>query len=232
MPETNGNAACAKVPLSERTSNDSMYTNTRITRTAGTASGRAPAESGKVNPSRNTVKSTKNHPPGKKERKLPVRSKTKKPSGTHNPRCLPEAIRILEAEGYRVFRNHDPGFPFNLDAWNHQDSLLVRVVLPRDPVRNAANVAELYEQEIRQMESHWKSHTDNLQFWIFSREKGLLRYRVYDWGIGNVETMQKIMKTDAIPALVPRTVTPACPVQQSRSAPCPFSPPRPVPAPV
>jgi len=163
-----------------------------------------------------TKKASRNNP-GRKARAA-------RSSGGHIPSGIFEAARMLRAEGYRVSRVLEPGFPFQLLAWNRSGTLLVRVVRPREPVANAAGVLEAYATLIRQMALVWQSPEDNLQFWIFSRTNGLLRYRVYDWGIGNVGTMEKIMKTGAEPAPVTGTAAPACPVQPVRNAPCTVSP--------
>jgi hypothetical protein len=169
----------------------------------------------------------------KASRKKPgCKARTARSSGGHIPSGIFEAARMLRAEGYRVSRVLEPGFPFQLLAWNRNGTLLVRVVRPREPVANAAGARDAYDTLIRQMALVWQSPEDNLQFWIFSRENGLLRYRVYDWGIGNVGTMDKIMKTGAKSAPVTGTAAPACPVQPVRSAPCTISPSGPEAAPV
>ena len=91
-------------------------------------------------------------------------------------------------------------------------------------VANARNVREQYEAVVREMEPYYRSEADNIQFMVISREHGLLRYRVYDWGIGNVETMQKIMK---IPRELPsdkQIATPGQANRRARNSPCPDEP--------
>ena len=56
---------------------------------------------------------------------------------------------------------------------------------------NARDVKELYAGTILRIEPFWNSGDDNLQFWIFSHEVGLIRYQVFRGGIWNVSTMQK-----------------------------------------
>ena len=144
-----------------------------------------------------------------------------KQSGQHVPRGTSEAAEILSQEGYTVGKVLDPESPFDLMGWNHGGSILVRVARPKEPVANARDVGERYETDIRAMEPYYRSEADNIQFMIFSRESGLLRYRVYDWGIGNVRTMQKIMKSPrAFPSDTPITgQEPAN--RRARNSPCP-----------
>jgi hypothetical protein len=132
-----------------------------------------------------------------------------------------EASRILANEGYRVFRNHDPEFPFHLDAWKNGENIFIRVGRPNDPVFSAALAAKQYICDICRMMAWRISPSDLFQFWIFSRKKGLLRYQVYDWGIGNVVTMQKLAGKAKSPAPVSKTAAAGCPLKQSRSALCP-----------
>ena len=41
------------------------------------------------------------------------------------------------------------------------------------------------------MQPFWNSDGENLQFWVFSRVAGLLRYRVYRGGIWNEATRSR-----------------------------------------
>jgi len=168
----------------------------RATETDGTpagtgCAGRTGPEPGtgqeKTDPHRRRQKKKKT---GTGTRKKPVSGK----HGEHVPTCMFEAMRILRKEGYIPGKVQDQESVFDIVALSHRGSLLLRVVRPKEPVANARDVRELYEDEIRRLEPYYRSDGDDIQFWVFSRKKKLIRYRVYDWGIGNVETMQKIMK--------------------------------------
>jgi len=125
---------------------------------------------------------------------LPVKRATGKRAGKHTNRGVYEAAAILNAEGYMVGRVMDHGSLFDLMARKGSATMLLRVVRPKEPVNGARQVTEQYENSVRWMQKYYRSEEDNLQFWVFSREKGLLRYRVYDWGIGNEQTMKKLRK--------------------------------------
>ena len=147
-----------------------------------------------------------------------------KRNGHHVPRGSCEITGLLEQEGYIVGVIPDPGSPFDLIGWSNAGSILVRVSRPKELVANARNVREQYEAVVRVMEPYYRSEADNIQFMVLSREHGLLRYRVYDWGIGNVKTMQKIMK---IPREFPSDQQTDIPVkvnQRARNSPCPVGP--------
>lgn len=142
-----------------------------------------------------TVRNRKNH-----KRKYPSNNRCGKTaatraSGYNIPAALPEAAGILKSEGFDTWTKHGHTPVFHLLGLRGQEILRVRVISPNRPVRNARDVRELYEPVIREMETFWHSDADNLQLWVFSREKGLIRYRIFNWGIWNVETMQKFMKT-------------------------------------
>lgn len=147
-----------------------------------------------------------------------------KRNGQHVPRGSCEIAGMLEEEGYIVGVIPDPTSPFDLIGWSNAGSILVRVTRPIELVANARNVREQYEDVIREMEPYYRKEADNIQFMVLSREHGLLRYRVYDWGIGNVKTMQKILK---IPREFPsdkQTDTPLPANQRARNSPCPVGP--------
>jgi hypothetical protein len=141
----------------------------------------------KTSPHRRQQKKKKT---GTGTRKNPARKK----HGKHVPKCMYEAMTILLKEGYIPGKVQDQESVFDIVALGRRGSLLLRVVRPKEPVANARDVRELYEDEIRRLEPYYRSDGDDIQFWVFSRKNKLIRYRVYDWGIGNVETMQKIMK--------------------------------------
>lgn len=149
--------------------------------------------------------------------------KTKrKPAGRNIPGGVSEAARILKEWGYIVGRVTDPDRPFDLIAQRGRENLSVRVVRPREPVRNASDVRYYYSREVLEMQPYWESDTDNIQFWLFSRVAGLLRYRVFRGGIWNVETMQEGWqekqkeKADCISGVT------GLAVQKSRTAPLPI----------
>ncbi|MDO9323331.1 MAG: hypothetical protein Q7T80_00055 [Methanoregula sp.] len=147
-----------------------------------------------------------------------------KRNGHHVPRGSCEIAGLLEEEGYIVGIVPDPDSPFDLIGWSNTGSILVRVARPKELVANARNVREQYEEVVRVMEPYYRSETDNIQFMVLSREHGLLRYRVYDWGIGNEKTMQKIMK---IPREFPSEQQTGITVpanQRARTSPCPVAP--------
>ena len=147
-----------------------------------------------------------------------------KRNGQHVPRGSCEIAGLLEEEGYIVGVIPDPKSPFDLIGWSNTGSILVRVTRPIELVANARNVREQYEEVVRLMEPYYRTEADNIQFMVLSREHGLLRYRVFDWGIGNVKTMQKIMK---IPREFPSDQQTGITVkanQRARNSPCPVGP--------
>jgi hypothetical protein len=66
---------------------------------------------------------------------------------------------------------------------------------------NAKEAAKAYWKEIKRMQPFWNSDGDNLQFWVFSRLAGVLRYQVYRGGIWNEATRSRPVLPE--PALVP-----------------------------
>jgi len=144
-----------------------------------------------TNERRSTVKAKKSRggtrPCGKRSRE----PKTGKKPGRNVTRCLTEAIQILRSEGYTAGKVDDPDCPFDLLAYNGRDAIRIAVIRPRELVMNAADVRQYYSRKVLELQPYWNSDADNIQFWLFSRVAGLLRYRVFRCGIWNVETMQK-----------------------------------------
>ncbi|PKL69958.1 MAG: hypothetical protein CVV30_00870 [Methanomicrobiales archaeon HGW-Methanomicrobiales-1] len=184
-----------------------------------------PGETGpKESPRRSSVK-------GKKRRKGQwhkknaggVAAKGKK-NGQHVPRGSCEIAALLEEEGYIVGVIPDPKSPFDLIGWSNAGSILIRVTRPIELVANARNVREQYEEIVREMEPYYRTEADNIQFMVISRAHGLLRYRVWDWGIGNVVTMQKIMKTPHASPSDQQITTSGPANRRARNSPCPVEP--------
>jgi len=141
--------------------------------------------------------------------------------GQHVPRGSCEAGEILKNEGWTVGKVLDPTCPFDLIGWSHTGSILVRIARPKGFASNAHSIRNEYEAVIREMEIYYRSESDNLQFWVISREYGLLRYRVCDWGIGNVGTMQKITRTPRELPSDNQTAGPEPANRRVRNSPCP-----------
>jgi len=187
---------------------------------AGTArTGRAPR--GKTQERRSTVKTKKSRAGTRKTRKRTGRKNTAKPSGTNVPGGVAEAARILHDWGYIVGRVIDPACPISLIAHKGREMLSVTVVRPREPVKNASDVRYWYSREVLELQPYWNSDTDNIQFWLFSRVAGLLRYRVFRGGIWNVETMQNGWQEKRAAAAVQESEDEEAAVQKSRTAPFP-----------
>lgn len=111
------------------------------------------------------------------------------------PKGTFEAAKILAAEGYIIGKTTGPAPVFDLVGKSPEQGILVKIVRPREPVRGAARVAVLYLPEILLLRSYYRSPADSIELWIFSREIGLARYRVFDWGLANVTTVAKLFKT-------------------------------------
>lgn len=150
-------------------------------------------------------------------------ARTRKPKipGVHPPRGVFEAAEILAHEGYFVGLMHGRGAAFDLVGHSPEGTILVRIVRPKSPVANAREVRELYEKDIRAIQPFCRTPSDNVQFWVFSRETGLARYRVFDWGIGNVTTMQKIFKKKNDSASDAKSATTGKAIRRARNSPCP-----------
>ncbi|MHB8164006.1 MAG: hypothetical protein ACYDDV_06605 [Methanoregula sp.] len=187
--------------------------------------GTEPGETGpKESPRRSSVKGKKRRK-GQRHKKNAggVAAKGKK-NGQHVPRGSCEIAGLLEEEGYIVGVIPDPKSPFDLIGWSNAGSILVRVARPKELVANARNVREQYEEVVRVMEPYYRTEADNIQFMVISRAHGLLRYRVWDWGIGNVVTMQKIIKIPRASASDTQIATAGPANRRARNSPCPVGP--------
>jgi hypothetical protein len=153
--------------------------------------------------------------------KRPKKTKVRKPPGRNVNSGVTEATRILKEMGYIVGRVDDPDIPFDLIAHRGGDNLSVTVVRPREPVMNASDVRYYYSKEVLRLQPYWNSDADNIQFWLFSRVAGLLRYRVFRGGIWNVETMQKDWEEKRAEKADQESAKGAMAVQKSRTAPYP-----------
>jgi len=156
-----------------------------------------------------------------KRRGKGARNRKPKLPGVHPPRGTFEAADILAREGYFVGLMRGRGTAFDLVGHSPEGTILVRIVRPKTPVANAREIRELYEKDIRAIQPFCRTSSDNIQFWVFSRENGLLRYRVFDWGIGNVTTMQKILKKKNDTASDTKSATTGQAIQRARNSPCP-----------
>lgn len=146
----------------------------------------------------------------------------KKPAGRNISGGVSEASRILKGWGYIVGKVDDPDRPFDLIAQRGRENLSIRIVRPREPVRNASDVRYYYSREVLEMQPYWESDADNIQFWLFSRVTGLLRYRVFRGGIWNVETMQEGWQEKRKEKADCTTGVAGLVVQKSRTAPLPI----------
>lgn len=112
--------------------------------------------------------------------------------GQHVRPIILEAMQILKSEGWVIGRILDQDIPFDLMGIMGKTSIFVKAVRAvKFPVRNAKEAAKTYYKEIRKIQPFWHSDGENLQFWVFSRVAGLLRYRVYRGGIWNQATKSK-----------------------------------------
>jgi len=145
-------------------------------------------------------------------------------AGQHIRPGIVEAAEILIAEHYLVGKIIDPNSPFDLIGYKEDDIIRLRVVRPKQNVTNATEVKELYEKDIREIQPYWKSDADNIQFWVFSRENGLFHYKVFNGGIWNVDTMQKMKQKKQAVQSVQETAEDAEEIRRMRDAPCPVMP--------
>jgi len=145
-------------------------------------------------------------------------------AGQHIRPGIVEAAEILIAEQYLVGKIIDPDSPFDLIGYRKEDIIRLRVVRPKQNVANATEARELYEKDIREIQPYWTSDADNIQFWVFSRENGLLRYKVFNGGIWNVETMQKTTQKKQETKPVSETAEINDEIRRMRDAPCPATP--------
>ena len=111
--------------------------------------------------------------------------------GQHVRPIVLEAMEILKGEGWVIGRIFDPAIPFDLIGILGKASIFVKAVKAKSPIRNAKETADAYRTLIKKMQPFWHSDGENLQFWVFSRVAGLLRYRVYRGGIWNQATKSK-----------------------------------------
>jgi hypothetical protein len=167
------------------------------------------------------VKAKKNKGGMQSGRKLSRRAKKGKPPGRNVPNGVTEAKQVLKNEGYIVGKVDDPDIPFDLIAHRGRENLSLRVVRSREPVVNAADVKDYFSREVIEMQPYWNSDADNIQFWLFSRVAGLLRYRVFRGGIWNVETMQKGWQEKRAGKADQETAKEGSAIQKSRTAPFP-----------
>jgi hypothetical protein len=171
-------------------------------------------------PRRRTVKGRK-----RRRAKNPCGKTTSgKNAGQHIRPGIVEAAEILIAELYLVGKIIDPHSPFDLIGYRNGDIIRLRVVRPKQNVANATQAKALYEKEIREIQPYWKSDADNIQFWIFSRENGLLRYQIIRSVIWNVETMPKTLQKKQETKPVSETAEINDEIRRMRNAPCPATP--------
>ena len=173
------------------------------------------------NERRHTVKGKKSRGGTRKSAIRKTKVRVTKPAGRSIPYGVSEAARILKGWGYIVGRVDDPGIPFDLIAHRGGETLFVTVVRPREPVMNASDVRHYYSRKVLELQPYWNSDADNIQFWLFSRPAGLLRYRVFRGGIWNVETMQNGWQEKRAGTADQETAEGNPPVQKSRAAPSP-----------
>jgi hypothetical protein len=174
-------------------------------------------------PRRRTVKGRKTH--RKRKAKNPGGRAANGPNaGQHIRPGIVEAAEILIAEGYLVGKVIDPKSPVDLIAYSREDTIRLMVVRPKQYVTNAIEVRGLYEKDIRTIQPYWTCDNDNIQFWVFSREKGLLRYKVYAGGIRNVGMMQETTQKKQAKEPVSETAEIDDEIRRMRDAPCPATP--------
>lgn len=168
-----------------------------------------------------TVKAKKSQGGGKSYVIRTKPAKTGKPTGRNVTYGVREAARILKEWGYIVGLVDDAAVPLNLIAHKGREMLSILVIRPREPVMNAAGVRAYHSREVLALQPYWNSDADNIQFWLFSRVAGLLRYRVFRGGIWNVETMQNGWQEKQKELEDCKTVGVGNAVQKSRTSPLP-----------
>ncbi|MCK9632427.1 MAG: hypothetical protein M0R30_12410 [Methanoregula sp.] len=168
-----------------------------------------------------TVKAKKSHGGGKSYVDRTKPAKTGKPTGRNVTYGVREAARILKEWGYIVGIVAEADVPFNLIAHKGREVLSILVIRPREPVMNAAGVRAYHSREVLALQPYWNSDADNIQFWLFSRVAGLLRYRVFRGGIWNVGTMQNGWQKKREEMADCKTGCAGNAVQKSRTAPLP-----------
>ena len=175
-------------------------------------------------PRRRTVKGRKRRKGTRSSKNPGGKATSGQNAGQHIRPGIIEAAEILIAEHYLVGKIIDPNSPFDLIGYKEDDIIRLRVVRPKQNVTNATEVKELYEKDIREIQPYWMSDADNIQFWVFSRENGLLRYKVFNGGIWNVETMQKTTQKKQETKPVSETAEIKDEIRRMRDAPCPATP--------
>ena len=168
-----------------------------------------------------TVKAKKSRGGGKSNANRKKTAKAPKPAGRNVTYGVREAARILKEWGYIVGQVDDAGVPFSLIAHKGREMLSILVIRPREPVMNAAGVRAYHSREVLALQPYWNSDADNIQFWLFSRVAGLLRYRVFRGGIWNVETMQNGWQEKRAAKADQETEAEESAVQKSRASPHP-----------
>ncbi|MCK9580844.1 MAG: hypothetical protein M0Q92_10415 [Methanoregula sp.] len=138
-----------------------------------------------------TVKTRKSHGGVRSGRKRSGNTNATKPAGRNVTAGVTEAARILKEWGWIVGKVDDPDLPFDIIARRGRENLSLKVIRTRKEVMNAAGVRTYHSRDVLELQPYWNSDADNIQFWLFSRAAGLLRYRVFRGGIWNVETMQE-----------------------------------------
>jgi len=175
-------------------------------------------------PRRRTVKGRKYGNASRRKNPAPAGLTARpKENWQHVPRGTWEAADLLAAEGYIVGKTTGPAPVFDLVGRSPDQAILVKIVRPRQPVTGAARVAELYLPEILTLRPYYRLASDIIELWVFSKEAGLLRYRVFDWGIANTKTITKILKIPPATAPVRQNVPQNYSDQQTRNSPCPVS---------
>jgi len=111
--------------------------------------------------------------------------------GQHVRPFVLEAMEILKNEGWVIGRVLDPDLPFYIIGILGKASVFVKAVKAKCLITNAKETAKTFYRDIKKMQPFWDSDGDNLQFWVFSRVVGLLRYRVYRGGIWNEATKSR-----------------------------------------
>ncbi len=111
--------------------------------------------------------------------------------GQHVRPIVLEAMEILKSEGWVIGKILDPDIPFDIIGIFGKASIFVKAVKAKSPITNAKETANAYYKDLKKIQPFWNSDTDNLQFWVFSRVGGLLRYQVYRGGIWNEATRAK-----------------------------------------
>jgi hypothetical protein len=183
-----------------------------------TGAGKTTAGTGKTL-RRRTVKNRKTRTGSR--RKGRAQSASSHENWLRPPKGTFEAARILADEGYIVGKTTGPAPLFDLVGRSPEQGILVKIIRPREPVRGAARVTELYLPEILLLRSYYRSPAAYIELWIFSREVGLARYRVFDWGIANVTTVTKLFKTQPSTASTGKSSQKFHADQQTRNSPSP-----------